>query len=98
MARTVLLFALLSVLVLGVVSLAGFLVIREGATRQALDDAKQLTTISGRLVARRINPGFATGDAGALGLLDSVVNAAVVTRPDRPREDLGPRRDDPVLR
>ncbi|HEX6844035.1 MAG TPA: ATP-binding protein [Actinomycetota bacterium] len=76
-ARTVSVFVVLGALVLGAVTFAGFLVIREVATRQALDDAKQLTAISARLVQRRINPGFVSGDAAALQVVDRVVKDAV---------------------
>ena len=80
-ARTIAIFALLGALGLAAVSVAGFLAIREVATRQALDDAKQLTSISARLVQRRIGPGVLTGDAAALGLVDRVVRDAVLIDP-----------------
>lgn len=75
-------FVLLGALVLAAVSLAGFLVIREVATRQALDDAKQLTAISARIVQRRLSPDLVTGgDAAALGVVDRVVRDAVLIDP-----------------
>lgn len=75
-------FALLGALVLGAVTVAGFLAIREIATRQALDDAKQLTAISARLVQRRVAAGLVTGgDAEALGVVDRVVRDAVLISP-----------------
>ena len=80
-ARTIVTFVLIGTLGLVAVALAGFLVIREVATRQALDDAKQLTALSGRLVQRRLEPGVLTGDAAALGLLDRVVRDAVLIDP-----------------
>ena len=74
-------FVLIGTLGLVAVAVVGFLVIREVATRQALDDAKQLTALSGRLVQRRLEPGVLTGDAAALGLLDRVVRDAVLIDP-----------------
>ena len=74
-------FAILGALGLVAVGVAGFLVIRAVATRQALDDAKQLTSISARLVQRRIPPGFLSGDAAATGLVDRVVRDAVLIDP-----------------
>lgn len=71
----------LGLLVLGAVAVAGFFAIREIATRQALDDAKQLTEISSRLVERRVNEGLLTGDADALNLVDRVVRDAVLIDP-----------------
>ena len=80
-ARTIVTFVLIGTLGLVAVAVVGFLVIREVATRQALDDAKQLTALSGRLVQRRLEPGVLTGDAAALGLLDRVVRDAVLIDP-----------------
>jgi two-component system NarL family sensor kinase len=74
-------FVLLGAFGLVAVGVAGFLVIRAVATRQALDDAKQLTSISARLVQRRIPPGFLAGDAAATGLVDRVVRDAVLIDP-----------------
>jgi two-component system NarL family sensor kinase len=79
--RTVAVTALLGAAVLAVVAVAGFFAIRQVATRQALDDAKQLTSISARLVERRVSDGFLRGDAIALGIVDGVVIDAVLIDP-----------------
>jgi two-component system, NarL family, sensor kinase len=80
-ARTIGVSFLLGALVLAAVTMAALFAIRRVATTQALDDAKQLTAISARLVERRISEGFVEGDANAVGLVDGVVRDAVLIDP-----------------
>jgi two-component system NarL family sensor kinase len=72
-ARPVAAFALLGLLALTLVAGSGLLVIRRLADEQALNEARQLTELSSRIVERRVNDGLLTGDAESLGAVTSVV-------------------------
>src|SRR6185312_10162533 len=80
-ARTIGVSLLLGAVVLVAVTVAALVAIRRVATTQALDDAKQLTSISARLVERRIPQGLVQGDANAQGFIDDVVRDAVLIDP-----------------
>jgi two-component system NarL family sensor kinase len=79
--RTVGIFALLGLLVLGLVSAAGFVVIRRVAVDRAIDEARQLTSFSAQVVERRVSDGLLTGDAQATGEVARVVGDAVLHDP-----------------
>jgi two-component system NarL family sensor kinase len=66
-------FALLGLLALALVAGSGLVVIRRLADEQALNEARQLTELSSRIVERRVNDGLLTGDAESLGAVASVV-------------------------
>jgi signal transduction histidine kinase len=74
-------FALLGVLALTLVAASGLFVIRRLADEQALDQARQLTELSGRLVERRIDEGLLTGDAESLAAVTSLVFDAIRREP-----------------
>ncbi len=76
-ARPVLAFALLGVLALTLVAASGLFVIQRLADEQALDQARQLTELSARLVERRIDEGLVTGDAESLAAVTSLVFDAI---------------------
>ena len=80
-ARVVLPFALLSLLAVALVAGSGLFVIRRLADEQALNEARQLTDLSSRIVARRVDEGLLTGDAGSRGAVSSVVFDAVLHTP-----------------
>jgi signal transduction histidine kinase len=79
--RTVSLFALLGVLVLTLVAIAGFIVIRRVAVDRAIEDARSLTLFSAQVVQRRVTDGVLTGDAVATGQVASVIGDAVLYDP-----------------
>lgn len=81
LARPLVAFALLGLLVLVMVAASGIVVIRRLATEQALNEARQLTDVSARVVERRVNDGLVTGDALALGAVARVVTDAVLHEP-----------------
>lgn len=74
-------FALLGVLALALVAASGLVVVRRLANEQALDQARQLTELSARLVERRIDHGLVTGDAESLAAVTSLVFDAVLREP-----------------
>jgi two-component system, NarL family, sensor kinase len=80
-ARAVLTFALLGLVVLVLVGVSGMLVLRRLATDQALDQAREFTRLSSRVVERRVNDELLTGDAEASAAVASVVSAAVLHDP-----------------
>ncbi len=80
-ARPVLAFSLLGVLALTLVAASGLVVVRRLANEQALDQARQLTELSARLVERRIDRGLVTGDAESLAAVTSLVFDAVLREP-----------------
>jgi len=61
----VLTFAALGLVVLVAIGATGTLVVRHLATDQALDQAKDFTELSARVVERRVGDGLLTGDAAA---------------------------------
>lgn len=82
-------FAVLAVVALASVSVAGVLVIRRVAEGQALEEAEQLVELAAPRVQRKIQDGLLTGDAEATVsvagivvdavLLDPVVGVSIVT-------------------
>ncbi len=74
-------FALLGVLVLTLVAIAGFIVIRRVAVDRAIEDARSLTLFSAQVVQRRVTDGVLTGDAAATGQVASVIGDAVLYDP-----------------
>jgi two-component system, NarL family, sensor kinase len=79
--RTVVVVALLGVLVLLLVTGAGYLVIRRIAVDRAIEDARQLTLLSSRVVEQRVSNGILTGDAAATGQVAGVIDSAVLRDP-----------------
>jgi two-component system, NarL family, sensor kinase len=75
--RAVLTFALLGLVVLTLVGVAGVLVLRRVATNQAIDEARQLTSLSARVVQTRVSDRFLTGGAQARGDVAGVVRAVL---------------------
>ena len=80
-ARTVAIFVVLGVLVLGVVAGAGFVVIRRIAVDRALEGARELTAFSAQVVERRVTKGLLTGDATATGEVTRIVHDSVLFDP-----------------
>ncbi len=80
-ARPVLTFALLVLLALALVAGSGLFVIRRLGDEQALNEARQLTALSARVVERRVTDELLTGDAESLGAVASVVHDAVLQDP-----------------
>ena len=74
-------FALLGLVVLALVGVAGTLVLRRLATDQALAQARDFTAFSARIVQRRLTDGLLTGDAEASLAIASVVTDAVLFDP-----------------
>ena len=72
-------FALLGLLALALVAGSGLLVIRRLADEQALNEARQLTDLSARIVARRVDDGLLTGDAESSAAVASVVSTRSFT-------------------
>lgn len=81
LARPLLAFALLGLLVLAVVAASGLVVVRRLATQQALSEARQLTDVSARLVQPRLTDGIVTGNATSLGAVARVTFDAVLHDP-----------------
>jgi signal transduction histidine kinase len=80
-ARPVVVFVLLGALALVLVAASGLLVIRRLADEQALDEARQLTELSARVVQQRVTDGLLTGNAPSLAAVTSVVFAGVLKEP-----------------
>ena len=80
-ARTVAIFIVLGVIVLGVVAGAGYLVIRRIAVDRALEGARELTAFSAQVVERRVTKGLLTGDAAATGEVTRIVHDSVLFEP-----------------
>jgi len=80
-ARTVAILALLGVLVVVLVTGAGYFVIRRIAVDRAIEDARQLTLLSSRVVEQRVSNGILKGDAFATGEVAAVINTAVLHDP-----------------
>jgi two-component system, NarL family, sensor kinase len=79
--RTVTVFVLLGVLVLVLVAGAGYFVIRRIAVDRAIEDARQLTLLSSRVVEQRVSDGIVKGDAQATGEISALIDAAVLRDP-----------------
>jgi len=79
--RTVAVVVLLGVLVIVLVAGAGYFVIRRIAVDRAIDDARQLTLLSSRVVEQRVSDGILKGDAFATGQVASVIDTAVLHEP-----------------
>jgi len=79
--RTVAILALLGVLVVVLVTGAGYFVIRRIAVDRAIEDARQLTLLSSRVVEQRVSNGILKGDAFATGQVATVINDAVLHDP-----------------
>jgi len=79
--RTVAILALLGVLVIVLVTGAGYFVIRRIAVDRAIEDARQLTLLSSRVVEQRVTDGILKGDAFATGEVAAVINTAVLHDP-----------------
>ncbi len=75
------LFVALGLVGLALVGVAGVAVIRRLATNQAIDEARNVTELSARVVQRRVTDGLLTGDAEASGAVASVVVNAVLHDP-----------------
>ena len=73
--------ALLGVLVIVLVTGAGYFVIRRIAVDRAIEDARQLTLLSSRVVEQRVSNGILKGDAFATGQVATVINDAVLHDP-----------------
>ncbi|MGZ8637632.1 MAG: sensor histidine kinase, partial [Actinomycetota bacterium] len=80
-ARAVLTFALLGLVVLGLVGVTGTLVLRRLATDQAIGRARDFTAFSARVVQRRLTDRLITGDAEATLAVASAVSGAVLFDP-----------------
>ena len=80
-ARTVLTFVFLLVIILVLVGAAGVVVLRRVAIDQSVENARQLNGLSARVVAGRIQDSFVTGDAEAYLRVASVVLDAVLNGP-----------------
>jgi two-component system, NarL family, sensor kinase len=80
-ARAVLTFVLLGLVVLALVGVAGTLVLRRLATDQAISQARDFTEFASRVVQRRLTDGLIDGDAGASAAIASVVFDAVLHDP-----------------
>src|SRR6188472_314064 len=79
--RTVAILVLLGVLVVVLVTGAGYFVIRRIAVDRAIEDARQLTLLSSRVVEQRVTDGILKGDAFATGEVAAVINTAVLHDP-----------------
>ena len=82
--RAVLTFALLGLVVLALIGVAGTFVLRRLATDQALDQARAFTRLSARVVERRVTDGLLTGDAGASAQVAAAVFDFVLSDPESP--------------
>jgi len=76
--RAVSTFALLGLVVLALVGIAGTVVLRRFATDQALDQARSSTRLAANIVERRVGDGLLTGDAQATLDVASAVNGFVL--------------------
>jgi len=80
-ARAILTFVLLGLVVLALVGVAGTLVLRRLATDQAIAQARDFTDFSSRVVERRLNDKLLTGDAEASLAIALVVSDVVLRDP-----------------
>ena len=79
--RPILLFVVLGLIALLLVAVSGVFVVRRLAAEQALAEARQLTELSARVVERRVQEGFLTGDAESTAAVARVVYDAVLHDP-----------------
>jgi two-component system, NarL family, sensor kinase len=78
--RPVATFALSGLAVLVLVALAGAWAIRELSTREAVRDARRLTTLTGRgVVEPALTAGVVRGDPAAMARLDKIMHKRVIT-------------------
>jgi len=80
-ARTVLSFAVLVLVVLFLVAGVGIAVLRKVATDESIQQARQLGGLSARIVQPRIDDGLVSGDAASTVKVASIVNDAVLHDP-----------------
>lgn len=80
-ARAVLTFVLLGLVMLALVGVAGTLVLRRLATDQAISQARDFTEFASRVVQRRLTDELIAGDAEASAAIASVVFDAVLHDP-----------------
>jgi hypothetical protein len=79
--RAVVSFVLLGLVALTLVAITGVLVLRKVATDQAIDQAREVTDLSARVVEQRLTDGFVSGDAASSAAVASVVVNAVLREP-----------------
>jgi two-component system, NarL family, sensor kinase len=80
--RAVLGFVGASLLVLGLVGVAGVLVLHRVGTSEAMSQAVDLTTVAGRgIVQPKLQRGLVTGNAASLTALDALVHQSVLREP-----------------
>lgn len=83
-ARAVLVFALSGLLVLVLVGIAGAIVVRRLADREATAEAENLAIVTARgVVQPRLTGGLVKGDVDSLILIDNIVSGAVLREPIR---------------
>jgi two-component system, NarL family, sensor kinase len=79
--RALLLSAVLGVLLLAVVGTVGVVVLRDIAVDRSLENARQLTALSARIVQPRVENGLVSGDAESTAKIASIVSDAVLHPP-----------------
>jgi two-component system, NarL family, sensor kinase len=79
-ARPLMALALLGLVALALVAGSGLVVTRRLADEQALDEARQPSDLSARIVERRVTDGLLTGDAESLGAVASVVSDSKIVQ------------------
>src|ERR1051326_1377326 len=79
--RPVLAFGLLALLALALVAVSGLIVIHRVADHEALDQARELTALSARIVQQRTTNGLISGDVDSSVAVSSVVHDAVLREP-----------------
>jgi two-component system, NarL family, sensor kinase len=79
--RALLLSAVLGVLLLAVVGTVGVVVLRGIAVDRSLENARQLTALSARIVQPRVENGLVSGDAESTAKIASIVSDAVLHPP-----------------
>jgi signal transduction histidine kinase len=73
--------ALLGALVVVLVAGTTYFVIRRIAVDRAIENARQLTLLSSRIVEQRVSNGILSGDAAATGQVAAVIDTAVLKDP-----------------
>jgi two-component system NarL family sensor kinase len=79
--RALLLSAVLGVLLLAVVGTVGVVVLRGIAVDRAMENARQLTALSARIVQPRVENGLVSGDAESTAKIATIVSDAVLHPP-----------------
>jgi two-component system, NarL family, sensor kinase len=79
--RALLLSGVLGVLLLAVVGTVGYVVLRDIAVDRSLENARQLTALSARIVQPRVENGLVSGDAESTAKIASIVSDAVLHPP-----------------